>query len=52
MCYSIDASWVIILDYYYVFTCIILGLMHGYLYMTIWVNDGHIDDLIVVYRIT
>ena len=40
------------LDYDDVFMCIVLGLMHGYSYMTKWVFDGHIDDDIVVYRMT
>ena len=49
---SIDAIYVILLDYDYGFMCIILGLMHGYSDLTMWVYDGHIDDYMVVYRMT
>lgn len=39
-------------DYDYVFICVVLELVHGYSYMTIWVYDGYINDDMVVYRIT
>ena len=42
----------IMLDYDYGFTCLVLGLMHGYTYLTIWVYDGHINDDMVVYKMT
>ena len=40
------------LDYDYVFMCIVLGLMHGYSYLNIWFYDDHIDDDLVVYTMT
>ena len=32
--------------------CVVLQLVHGYTYLTIWVYDSFIDDDIVMYRIT
>ena len=40
------------LDYDYGFKCIVLGLMHGYSYLNIWVYDRNIDDDMVVYMMT
>ena len=40
------------LDYDYVYMCVVLELMHDCSYLTIQVYDGYIDDVIVMYRIT
>ena len=40
------------LDYDFGFVWIVLGLMYSNPYMTIWVYDGHIDNDMIVYRMT
>ena len=40
------------LDYDYVLMSIVLELMHDSSYLNMWVYDGFIDDVIVVYRVT
>ena len=40
------------LDYDFDLVCIVLGLSLGYSYLTIWVYVGHIDDVMIVYRMT
>ena len=37
------------LDYYYVFMCVVLDLIHDSSYLTILVYNGYIDDVIVMY---
>ena len=32
------------LDYDYVFICVVLELIHDYSYLTIWVYNGYIND--------
>ena len=39
------------LDYDFDLVSIILGLSLGFSYLTLWVYDGYIDDMVVMYRV-
>ena len=40
------------LDYYYVLICVIIELMHDCSYLTIWVYNRYINDVVIMYRVT
>ena len=40
------------LDYDYVFMCIVLELKLDYYYLSMWVYYGHIYDDMILYRMT